>query len=152
MVVVHRRTRQFSTPKISNEINFVYFCSQTNIWNYFLHMNAFSGQISRSWTCPAVRNGWLPSVRWTWMFLTDVGSDSRRYTVTKNTNQHEINLMIWKFKYYRATHQHRRSQIEFMEKLRDENVNLQHIGNIFFLYIAQHINEPFEVFVRWANP
>lgn len=39
-----------------------------------------------------------------------------------------------------------------MEKLCDEDVNFQHIGDILSFDVSQHIDEPFEVLVRWANP
>lgn len=50
------------------------------------------------------------------------------------------------------TNQHRGTQIKFMEKLCDKDVNFQNIGDILPFNVPQHIDEPFEVLVRWANP
>lgn len=51
-----------------------------------------------------------------------------------------------------TTYQHCRSQIKFVEELRDEYVYFQHIGYILLLHIAEHIDEPFEVLVRGTDP
>lgn len=51
-----------------------------------------------------------------------------------------------------ANVQHRGAQIKFVEKLRDKDVHFQHIGHILFLDVAQHINEPLEVFMRRTDP
>lgn len=51
-----------------------------------------------------------------------------------------------------STYQHGGSQIEFVEKLCDEYVYLQDVGHVFSLDVAQHVDEPFEVFVRRAYP
>lgn len=39
-----------------------------------------------------------------------------------------------------------------MEKLRDENVNFEHVRDVLFLDVTQNVDEPLEVFVRRANP
>lgn len=52
----------------------------------------------------------------------------------------------------KKTHQHRRSQIKLVEELGDEDVHFQDVGDILPLHITQHINEPFELTVRRANP
>lgn len=45
------------------------------------------------------------------------------------------------------SYQHRGPQVELVEELRDENVNLQHVGNVLFLHVAKHVDEPLKVFV-----
>jgi hypothetical protein len=51
-----------------------------------------------------------------------------------------------------ANVQHRRSQIELVEKLRDEDVDLEDVRHIFLLDVAQHVDEPLEVLVRGTYP
>lgn len=50
------------------------------------------------------------------------------------------------------THQHGRSQVEFVEELSDKYVYFQYVGDVFSLDVPQYVNKPFEVFVRWAYP
>ncbi len=50
------------------------------------------------------------------------------------------------------TNQHRRTQIKFMKKLCHENMNFEHIFCILFLHFAKHIDKPFKVLMRRANP
>lgn len=51
-----------------------------------------------------------------------------------------------------ANVQHRGSQIKLVEELRDKDVHLKHISDIFSLNIAKHIDEPFEMAVARAGP
>jgi len=39
-----------------------------------------------------------------------------------------------------------------VEELRDEYVYLEHIGDILLLHVAQDVDEPLKVLVRWADP
>lgn len=39
-----------------------------------------------------------------------------------------------------------------MEELCDENMNFQHVCDVLALDVAQNVNEPFKVFMRWADP
>jgi hypothetical protein len=48
--------------------------------------------------------------------------------------------------------EHRGAQVELVKKLRDEDVHLQHARHVLLLHIAQHVDEPFEVAVRGADP
>lgn len=50
------------------------------------------------------------------------------------------------------THQHCRSQVEFVEELSDKYVYFEYIGDVFSLDVPQYVNKPFEVFVRRAYP
>lgn len=43
------------------------------------------------------------------------------------------------------TNQHCGAKIEFMKKLCDENMNLEHLCDIFSFNITKNINEPFEM-------
>lgn len=51
-----------------------------------------------------------------------------------------------------STYQHSCSQIELVEELRDEDVHFQDVGDVFAFDVSQHINEPFEIPMRWTNP
>lgn len=51
-----------------------------------------------------------------------------------------------------GSYQHCRPQVEFVEELRYENVNFQHICNVFFLHIPKNVYEPFKVLVGRTNP
>ena len=48
--------------------------------------------------------------------------------------------------------EHRGAQVEFVEELRDEDVHLQDVGHVLAFHVAQHVDEPFEVTVRWTRP
>ena len=39
-----------------------------------------------------------------------------------------------------------------MKELRYKNVYLKHLGHVFSLHVAQHVDEPFETFVAGAYP
>ena len=39
-----------------------------------------------------------------------------------------------------------------MEELGDENVHLQHVGDVFSLHVSQHVDEPLEVAVGRTDP
>lgn len=39
-----------------------------------------------------------------------------------------------------------------MEELRDEDVYLEHVGDVLALHVAQHVDEPLEVLVRRTDP
>lgn len=48
--------------------------------------------------------------------------------------------------------QHGRSQIELVEKLSDEDVNLEDVGDILLLNVTKDVDEPLEVFVGRTDP
>ena len=55
-------------------------------------------------------------------------------------------------KYIFWTYQHCCSQIEFVEELRDEDVHLEHVGDVLSLHVPQDVDEPLEVSVRRTDP
>ena len=52
----------------------------------------------------------------------------------------------------KMSYQHSRSQVELVEELGDEDVHLQHLGDVFLLHVSQHVDEPLETLVGWADP
>lgn len=51
-----------------------------------------------------------------------------------------------------TSYQHRGAQVKLVEELRDEDVNLEDIGDVLALHVAQHVDEPLEVLVGRADP
>lgn len=54
--------------------------------------------------------------------------------------------------YVSVTHEHGSAQVELVEELRDEDVYLENVGDVLPLHVAQHVDEPLEVFVGRTNP
>ena len=48
--------------------------------------------------------------------------------------------------------EHRGTDVELVEELGDEDVHLQHVGDVLLLHVAQNVDEPLKVLVRWADP
>ena len=48
--------------------------------------------------------------------------------------------------------EHCRPQVELVEELGDEDVHLQHVGDILSLDVPEHIDEPLKVTVGGADP
>ena len=51
-----------------------------------------------------------------------------------------------------VSYQHCRPQVELVEELGDEDVHLQHLGDVLLLHVSQDVDEPLEALVRWADP
>lgn len=49
-------------------------------------------------------------------------------------------------------YQHCCPQIKFVKELCNENVHLEHICHILSLYVAQYVDKPFKMPVRWTYP
>lgn len=66
------------------------------------------------------------------------------------------NTYVFQVKIYTSpkflTHQHGSPEIELVEELRDEDVYLEHVGDVLALHVAQHVDEPLEVLVRRTYP